>query len=153
MYAVNASIPKTLMRSVIRHYAASCEQVMAEKLIDICDTPVSPELVPGKQFTEEIIGSYDLHDFFIYNFIKYGDSPETLYMIACKAFKDDYTAEAILNALEVFFRRFFVSQFKRAAMPDAPDVTGIDLGKFAMPSDAAGAVWNKAVSDLKNKLK
>ena len=153
MYAVNASIPKTLMRSVIRHYAASCAQVMAEKLIDICDTPVSPELVPGKQFTEEIIGSYDLHDFFIYNFIKYGDSPETLYMLACKAFAVDYTAEAILNALEVFFRRFFVSQFKRAAMPDAPDVTGIALGKFAMPSDAAGAVWNKAVSDLKNKLK
>ena len=152
MYAVNASIPKTLMRSVIRHYAEKCSGVQAEKLIDICDTPVSPELVPGKQFTEEIIGSYDLHDFFLYNFINYGDDPEKLFALGCKAFAEDYSSREILNALEVFFRRFFISQFKRSAMPDAPDVTGMELGRFAMPSDASGAIWCQAVSDLKKQI-
>ena len=152
MYAVNASIPKTLMRSVIRRYAALCSGTLAEKLIDICETPVSPELVPGKQFTEEIIGSYDLHDFFLWHFISYGDAPETIFSLACKAFANEYSKEQILGALEVFFRRFFVSQFKRSAMPDAPDVTGLELGSFSMPSDASGVVWNKAVADLKKQV-
>ena len=152
MYAVNASIPKTLMRSIIQYYAAKCPDALAEKLIDICNTPVSPELVPGKQFTEEIIGSYDLHDFFLYNFLKYGDSPSVIFQLAVKAFEDTYSKERIFAALEVFFRRFFVSQFKRSAMPDAPDVTGLGLGSFAMPSDAAGTVWNQEIDKLRTNL-
>lgn len=152
MYAVNASIPKTLMRKVISCYAEKQSGKLAEKLIDICDTPVSPELVPGKQFTEEIIGSYDLHDFFIYWFIKYGAAPAKLYQMACRAFKDDYAPGQILSALEVFFRRFFVSQFKRSAMPDSPDVTGINLSSFSMPSDASGKVWNDEIEILKKQL-
>ena len=149
MYAVNASIPKTLMREVIRSYAAQAPAALAEILCDVCDTPVSPELIPGKQNTEDIIGQYDLHDFFIYNFIKYGASPAKLFVMAVKAFKDEYTAGYIFQVLEVFFKRFFTSQFKRAAMPDSPDVTGLGLASFKMPSDAYANIWFKELEDLK----
>lgn len=153
MYAVNASIPKTLMRQVIKIYAAACDAELRSKLLDICDTPVSPELVPGKQFTEEIIGSYDLHDFFLYNFVRYGDTPEKLLAQACRAFAGVYGKEQILNSLETFFRRFFISQFKRTAMPDAPNVTGIMLTADFMPSDAGGKLWLDQINELKKQVK
>ena len=150
MYAVNASIPKTLMRHIISNYASVSPQKLAEILLDVCDTPVSPELVPGKQYTEEIIGSYDLHDFFLYNFIKYGTSPAKLLCMAAKAFEKDYTKEKIFEVMNTFFTRFFQSQFKRAAMPDAPDLTGIELSKFEMPSDASARAWKKELEYLKS---
>ena len=150
MYAVNASIPKTLMRHIISNYASVSPQKLAEILLDVCDTPVSPELVPGKQYTEEIIGSYDLHDFFLYNFIKYGTSPAKLLCMAVKAFEKEYTKEKIFEVMNIFFNRFFQSQFKRAAMPDAPDLTGIELSKFEMPSDASARAWKKELEYLKS---
>ena len=138
MYAINASIPKTLMRELIGVYASGTTARLKEKLLDICATPVSPELVPGKQFTEDIIGSYELHDFFLYHFIKYGASPRKLLNAAKVAFKDRFSDREILHTMEIFFKRFFSSQFKRKAMPDAPDFTGVNLARFQIPSDITG---------------
>jgi NAD+ synthase (glutamine-hydrolysing) len=153
MYAVNAGIPKTLMRRVISDYAQDCSGELAAVLLDVCATPVSPELVPGKQHTEKIIGSYDLHDFYIWHFVKYGSSPEKLLALAARAFEGVYTREFCLEVLEVFIRRFFTSQFKRAAVPDSPDVTGVTLapGAWNMPSDVSAAFWMAEVEKLKNK--
>ena len=153
MYAVNAGIPKTLMRRVISEYAKKCSGELAAVLLDVCATPVSPELVPGKQHTEKIIGSYDLHDFYIWHFVKYGSSPEKLLALACKAFEGVYSKEFCLEVLEVFIRRFFTSQFKRAAVPDSPDVTGVTLapGAWNMPSDVSPSFWLAEVGKLKNK--
>lgn len=153
MYAVNAGIPKTLMRRIITDYARECPEKLAGVLLDVCATPVSPELVPGKQHTEKIIGSYDLHDFYIWHFVKYGDSPEKLFALACKAFDGVYTPDFCLEVLEVFFRRFFTSQFKRTAVPDSPDVTGVTLapGVWNMPSDVSPAFWMAQVEELKNR--
>ncbi len=153
MYAVNAGIPKTLMRRIIAVHASGCPEKLAQVLLDVCDTPVSPELVPGKQHTEKIIGSYDLHDFYIWHFIKYGASAEKLFSLACKAFENVYTPEFCLEVLEVFFRRFFTSQFKRTAVPDSPDVTGVTLAPVAwnMPSDVSASFWLAEVEKLKNK--
>ena len=154
MYAINNSIPKTLMREVIRHYAAGCKKELAAVLTDICDTPVSPELVPGKQHTEDIIGSYELHDFFLYNFMNNGDDPEKLFQHCCTAYRNIYTPEEILRVLEIFFTRLFASQFKRSAMPEGPDVTGVNLQtwNFCIPSDANCDVWKKALKKLKEKI-
>ena len=152
MYAVNAGIPKTLMRRIITDYAAKCPKALADVLLDVCATPVSPELVPGKQHTEKIIGSYDLHDFYLWHFVKYGSSPEKLLALAAKAFEQVYTREFCLEVLEVFIRRFFTSQFKRTASPDFPDVTGVNLstGFWNMPSDVSPAFWMAQVEKLKN---
>ena len=150
MYSVNASIPKTLMRLAVSNYAASAPEVLAGILIDICDTPISPELVPGKQYTEEIIGSYDLHDFFLYYFVRYGVSPVKLFIMAKKAFQDEYTPEKIYEVMKTFFTRFFRSQFKRAVMPEAPDLTGIELSRFQMPSDISDGLWKKELEYLKD---
>ena len=155
MYAVNAGIPKTLMRRIIAVHASGCPEKLAAVLLDVCDTPVSPELVPGKQHTEKIIGSYDLHDFYIWHFIKYGASAEKLFSLACKAFEKVYDPGFCLEVLEVFFRRFFTSQFKRTAVPDSPDVTGVTLapGAWNMPSDVSAAFWMAEVEELKKQVK
>lgn len=147
MYSVNPSIPKTLVRYLVKYVAEkeSTEEVK-ETLLDILDTPVSPELLPkGKdgdivQKTEDIVGPYELHDFFLYHFIKHGSSKERIQFLAEVAFKDDYSPEEIAKWLDKFIYRFFTQQFKRSALPDGPKVGSISLsprGDWRMPSDAS----------------
>lgn len=150
MYAVNCTIPKTLIRCLISHVATQCPPEQAAILQDINDTPVSPELLPPAddgtvdQKTEDILGPYDLHDFFLYHFIKYGASPEKLRALALKAFSGEYPQELTEKTLATFLRRFFAQQFKRTCVPDGPKVGTIALsprGDWRMPTDACSAVW------------
>ena len=152
MYAVNCSIPKTLIRCLISHVAEQSSRELAAVLQDVIDTPVSPELLPPaddgsvEQKTEDILGPYDLHDFFLYHFIKYGAEPDKLRALACLAFADEYQAELIDKTLNTFLRRFFSQQFKRSCIPDGPKVGTIALsprGDWRMPSDTSGAVWQQ----------
>ncbi len=146
MYSVNCSIPKTLVRFLVNYFANhEISNDAKEALLDILDTPVSPELLPkdkeGKiaQKTEDIVGPYELHDFFLYHFIKHGSSPERILFLAKEAFKNDYNEETIKKWLDKFIRRFFTQQFKRSALPDGPKVGSISLsprGDWRMPSDA-----------------
>ena len=123
---------------------------------DILDTPISPELIPSKegeltQRTEDTLGAYALHDFFLYHFMDSGASPRKLYTLACIAFDGQYTREQILAALRTFVRRFFTQQFKRSAMPDGPKVGSVSLsprGDWRMPSDALFGVWMREVEAL-----
>ncbi len=146
MYGVNAGVPKTLVRYLVSHFGETCEEEELAALIrDICDTPVSPELLPpenGKiaQKTEELVGPYELHDFFLYHFLRYGCAPKKLYRLALAAFAGAYEPEVILKWLKTFIRRFFSQQFKRSCLPDGPKVGSIALsprGDLRMPSDAA----------------
>lgn len=150
MYAVNCSIPKTLIRCLISHVAAQSSEELAAVLQDVNDTPVSPELLPSaddgtiEQKTEEVLGPYDLHDFFLYHFIKYGAEPEKLRALALLAFKDEFEPELIEKTLHTFLHRFFVQQFKRSCIPDGPKVGTIALsprGDWRMPSDASSSLW------------
>ncbi len=151
MYSVNCSIPKTLVRYLVRYVAQTeVEGEVSDILMDILDTPVSPELLPkdkhGKiaQKTEDIVGPYELHDFFLYYFIRQGASPEKILFLAKYAFKDDYDTETVEKWLEMFIRRFFTQQFKRSAIPDGPKVGTVSLsprGDFRMPSDASAKMW------------
>ena len=147
MYSINPSIPKTLVRYLVRYIAEneSSEKAKAT-LLDILDTPVSPELLPKDsngeiaQKTEDIVGPYELHDFFLYHFIKHGSSKERIFFLAKHAFKDDYSEEEIKKWLDKFMWRFFTQQFKRSALPDGPKVGSISLsprGDWRMPSDAS----------------
>ncbi len=156
MYGVNASIPKTLMRHMVANYAAACGDAEIEQvLLDILDTPVSPELLPAKdgeitQCTEDLVGPYELHDFFLYYFLRYGFSPKKIYRLARHAFNGAYTDEVILTWLRTFCRRFFAQQFKRSCMPDGVKVGAISLsprGGFQMPSDAVSALWLKELEE------
>ena len=151
MYGVNASVPKTLVRHLVR-WAADTEPDPATRatLLDVIDTPVSPELLPaddeGKiaQKTEDLVGPYELHDFFLYNFVRAGYSPAKILLLADQAFRGSYDRATIHRWLTVFFRRFFAQQFKRSAMPDGPKVGSVSLsprGDWRMPSDASAAVW------------
>lgn len=147
MYGVNCSIPKTLVRYLVKYVAQKeVDNVVSNILIDILDTPVSPELLPkdenGKisQKTEDIVGPYELHDFFLYHFIKQGAPREKILFLACQAFSKDYSKETIEKWLDKFIRRFFTQQFKRSAIPDGPKVGTISLsprGDWRMPSDAS----------------
>ena len=149
MYGVNASIPKTLVRYIIDFVARDEDPVIAEILEDIIETPVSPELLPEKddkivQKTEEIVGPYELHDFFLYHFVKYGAHPVKILALARIAFKDKYDKETIKKWLITFLKRFFANQFKRNAMPDSVKVGSIALsprGDWRMPSDAEVSAW------------
>lgn len=151
MYGVNASIPKTLIRQVVADYAALCQQEdLARVLRDILATPVSPELLPantdGKiaQKTEDLVGPYELHDFFLYYALQQVYPPEKIYHLACHTFAQVYSPEVIKYWLKTFFRRFFQQQFKRSCLPDGPKVTSISLsprGAWQMPSDAMGTLW------------
>ena len=158
MYGVNASVPKTLVRHLVR-WVADTENDPATRatLLDIIDTPVSPELLPadpdGKiaQKTEYLVGPYELHDFFLYNFVRLGFGPEKILHLAEVAFDGSYDRETILKWLRVFFRRFFAQQFKRSAMPDGPKVGTVTLsprGDWRMPSDAAAEVWLREIDTL-----
>lgn len=158
MYCVNGSVPKTFMREIIR-YAAQCEassgsKKLSDALIDVIDTPVSPELLPIKdgeseQHTESIVGPYELHDFFLYYTVKYGYSPSKVLKLAESVF-EDYTSDDIKAYLDTFVRRFFSQQFKRSCLPDGPRVTEISLsprGSWQMPSDVSGALWRENIKD------
>ncbi|MGG5461700.1 NAD(+) synthase [Clostridium sp. B9] len=146
MYSVNCSIPKTLVRFLVKYFANNeISDDAKEALLDILDTPVSPELLPkdkeGKitQKTEDIVGPYELHDFYLYHFIKHGSKPERIIFLAKEAFKDEYDEETLRKWLDKFTRRFFTQQFKRSALPDGPKVGSISLsprGDWRMPSDA-----------------
>lgn len=151
MYAVNCSIPKTLIRCLISHVAQQVGSELTAVLQDINDTPVSPELLPPaddgsiEQKTEDVLGPYDLHDFFLYHFIKYGAEPEKLRTLAQLAFIGEFDAELINRTLSTFMRRFFSQQFKRSCIPDGPKVGTIALsprGDWRMPSDAVAALWH-----------
>ena len=158
MYGVNASVPKTLIRFVIETLAESQRFApVREVLLDILDTPISPELLPpdaqGKiaQQTEDLVGPYALHDFFIYNAVRYGFSPKKVYTLACRAFADTFDALAVKKWLVVFYRRFFSQQFKRSCMPDGPKVGVISFSPRAdwrMPSDGCGKLWIEEAENL-----
>lgn len=157
MYGVNAGVPKTLVRHLVRYYADTCEEKeLQEVLIDVLDTPVSPELLPpveGKiaQKTEDLVGPYELHDFFLYYMLRCGFSPEKIYRIAKLAFAGQYNNAVILKWLKVFYRRFFQQQFKRSCLPDGPKVGSVALsprGDFRMPSDASAALWIEQAENL-----
>ena len=161
MYGVNASIPKTLIGHVVRYCANQAKENEQDKvaaaLFDILDTPVSPELLPadadGKiaQKTEDLVGPYELHDFYLYYFIRYGFSPAKLYRMAQSAWGEKYSDEILKKWLQVFFKRFFAQQFKRSCLPDGPQVGEITLsprGGWQMPSDAASTLWLNEVENL-----
>lgn len=150
MYGVNASVPKTLVRHLVHYYADTCgDEELKEVLYDVLDTPVSPELLPPKdgkiaQKTEDLVGPYELHDFFLYYMLRFGYEPGKIYRIAKLSFDGEYDNITILKWLETFCRRFFSQQFKRSCLPDGPKVGTVALsprGDLRMPSDACAAAW------------
>ncbi len=150
MYGVNASVPKTLVRHLVHYYADTCkDQELKDVLYDVLDTPVSPELLPPKdgeiaQKTEDLVGPYELHDFFLYYFLRFGYEPAKIYRLAKYAFEGEYEDEVIYKWLYTFCRRFFTQQFKRSCLPDGPKVGTVALsprGDWRMPSDACQASW------------
>lgn len=150
MYSVNASIPKTLVKYIIKWVADNSKEEYKNIINDILDTPISPELLPPdengniEQKTEEQVGPYILHDFFLYHFLRYGAEPKKIYILACKTFKNDFKKEDIKHWLQVFIKRFFTQQFKRNCMPDGPKVGTVSLsprGDLRMPSDASYNIW------------
>ena len=159
MYAVNASVPKTLMREIIAYASTVAKNDgndrLSSVLRDVIDTPVSPELLPltdgeNLQHTESIVGPYELHDFFLYYTVKYGYSPKKVFRMACEAFSE-YGAEEIKKYLDVFVRRFYSQQFKRSCLPDGPRVTEISLsprGAWQMPSDVSANIWRLDVNSI-----
>ena len=161
MYGVNADIPKTLVRHMVAHCARVAQkdgnQALADSLFDVVNTPVSPELLPANengeiaQKTEDLVGPYEIHDFYLYYMLRYGYSPEKLYRLARRALGDVYDEETLKKWLKTFIRRFFSQQFKRSCMPDGPKVGSVGLsprGDWLMPSDAVAALWNEEANAL-----
>lgn len=158
MYGVNASIPKTLVRHLVRYYADTCEDIELNKvLMDVLDTPVSPELLPPQdngeiaQKTEDLVGPYELHDFFMYYMLRLGYTPKKIYYLARNAFEGIYDDETILKWLKTFYRRFFAQQFKRSCLPDGPKVGTVAVsprGDLRMPSDACASIWLKELEEI-----
>ena len=159
MYAVNASIPKTLVRHLVVHLAmdnAGKDEALHDVLEDILDTPVSPELLPAvqgqiSQRTEDLVGPYELHDFFLYYMLRWGFSPSKIYRLALYALEKKFRRETILKWLKIFYRRFFSQQFKRNCLPDGPKVGSVALsprGDWRMPSDAVWALWKSELETL-----
>ena len=163
MYGVNAGVPKTLIRYLVSYVAG---EMATETLLDIIDTPISPELIPAdemgniKQKTEDLVGPYELHDFFIYYFMRYGFSPKKIFLLAQRAFctpspvtgrEELYTEDVVKKWLTTFCRRFFTQQFKRSCLPDGPKVGSVSLsprGDWRMPSDASSNIWLKECAEL-----
>ncbi len=149
MYGVNASVPKTLVRHLTAYEARRYGGVLGAALLDVLDTPVSPELLPPEngviaQKTEQLVGPYELHDFFLYHMLRYGVPPAKIYRLACRAFAGQFAPDEIKKWLTTFVRRFFAQQFKRSCLPDGPRVGSVALsprGDWRMPSDASAAVW------------
>ena len=157
MYGVNASVPKTLVRHLVQYYADTCEdQELKAVLLDVLDTPVSPELLPPKdgeiaQKTEDLVGPYELHDFYLYYVLRFGFEPSKIYRLAKLAFEGIYDSETIMKWLKTFYRRFFAQQFKRSCLPDGPKIGTVALsprGDWRMPSDACVAVWMQDLEAL-----
>lgn len=157
MYAVNSSIPKTLVRWLVSYESDTSDGKLKKALLDILDTPVSPELLPPEQDgtisqkTEDIVGPYELHDFFMYYMLRYGFSPSKIFRIACIAFKDEYSQEVVMKWLKTFYKRFFAQQFKRSCLPDGPKVGTVTLsprGDWRMPSDASASIWLKELEEI-----
>ena len=158
MYSVNGSVPKTLIRWIIETVAERETFAPAKAVLeDILDTPISPELLPpdaqGKisQQTEDIVGPYALHDFFLYHMVKHGFDPEKIYTLACRAFREDFDGKTVKKWLQTFCRRFFTQQFKRSCQPDGIKATELDLsirGDWRMPSDAAAKLWLSQIEKL-----
>jgi NAD+ synthase (glutamine-hydrolysing) len=157
MYAVNSSVPKTLVRHLVAYFADTCgEEELSKVLQDVLATPVSPELLPQKkkkigQITEDIVGPYELHDFFIYYCLRFGFSPTKIYRLAKIAFGEKYEEAIILKWLKVFYRRFFSQQFKRSCLPDGPKVGTIAVsprGDLRMPSDASVGIWTAELETI-----
>jgi NAD+ synthase (glutamine-hydrolysing) len=165
MYAVNSSVPKTLIKHLVRWAAENVFDEKAGKgrrsakeiLLDVIDTPISPELKPAdsdgniKQKTEDLIGPYELHDFFLYNFHRYGWAPKKIYFFAKRAFSGEYDDAEILKWLKKFFWRFFSQQFKRSCLPDGPKISMVSLSPRAdwrMPSDAKAKLWMDELDKL-----
>lgn len=160
MYGVNASVPKTLVRHLVRYYADTCkEEELSQVLLDILDTPVSPELLPPEdgeisQKTEDLVGPYELHDFFMFYILRYGYNPSKIYRMALQAFSGRYEGGIILKWMKVFYRRFFSQQFKRSCLPDGPKVGSVAVsprGDLRMPSDASSRLWLDELEKLENK--
>lgn len=157
MYAVNCSVPKTLVRHLVRYYADTCgDEALRAVLLDVLDTPVSPELLPPKdgeiaQKTEDLVGPYELHDFFLYYVLRFGFAPGKIYRIARLAFAGVYEDAFILKWLKTFYRRFFAQQFKRSCIPDGPKVGSVALsprGDLRMPSDACVRIWQEELDRM-----
>lgn len=162
MYGVNASVPKTLVRHLVRYYADTCgDETLQKVLYDVLDTPVSPELLPpedGKisQKTEDIVGPYELHDFFLYYILRFGCTPKKIYRLAKYAFDGTYDTETIQKWLKTFYRRFFSQQFKRSCLPDGPKVGTVAVsprGDLRMPSDASARIWMEELDHLDDEPK
>ncbi|MCI6879720.1 MAG: NAD(+) synthase, partial [Clostridiaceae bacterium] len=150
MYGVNVSVPKTLVRHLVRYYADTCgDEELSAILLDILDTPVSPELLPPEngtisQKTEDLVGPYELHDFYLYYMLRFGFAPDKIFYLAKQAFAGEYDDEIILKWLKTFMRRFFAQQFKRSCLPDGPKVGTVAVsprGDLRMPSDACAKLW------------
>ena len=156
MYSLNAGIPKTLIPHILKFYAKE-NSAISEIVEDIIDTPISPELIPAingeiTQITENIVGPYELHDFFLYNMLTHHYSPEKLFRVAQIAFGDKYDDEVLISCLKTFVKRFFSQQFKRSSMPDGPKIFGVGLsprGDFKMPSDASSEEWLRSIDNIK----
>lgn len=157
MYGVNAGVPKTLVRYLVRYYADTCqEEELKEILLDVLDTPVSPELLPPvdgviAQKTEDLVGPYELHDFFLYYMLRFGYEPAKIYRIAVESFAGQYEKDVIMKWLKTFCRRFFTQQFKRSCLPDGPKVGSVSVsprGDLRMPSDAVADIWLKQLDSI-----
>lgn len=156
MYAVNTSVPKTLIQYIVQNVADYRGGELKKVLYDILDTPISPELIPGDdgeivQKTEDIVGPYELHDFFLYHFMRWGSTPKKIFRLTKYAFQGKYTDEQIKKWLTVFYKRFFVSQFKRSCSPNGPKVGSVALsprGDWRMPSDASVSEWIKEIDRI-----
>lgn len=157
MYGVNSSVPKTLVRYLVKHSADTAEDPELKGILyDVLDTPVSPELLPPKeghiaQKTEDLVGPYELHDFYLYYFLRFGYAPSKIFKLAEMAFADQYDSVTILKWLETFCRRFFTQQFKRSCLPDGPKIGSVALsprGDWRMPSDACVAAWLKDLEHI-----
>ena len=158
MYGVNVGVPKTLVRHLVKYYADTCKNnALSEALLDVLNTPVSPELLPSKdgdisQKTEDLVGPYELHDFFLYYMLRCGFAPSKVYRVAKQAFEGVYDEETILKWLKTFYRRFFTQQFKRSCLPDGPKVGAVALsprGDLRMPSDAVSKLWLDELETIK----
>ena len=162
MYGVNAGVPKTLVRHIVNWAAEQTESPrLRQCLLDILNTPVSPELLPAKdtgeiaQETESIIGPYELHDFYLYYVLRFGFSPKKIFHIARKAFGDAYAPSVLIYWLKNFYRRFFAQQFKRSCLPDGPKVGSVTLsprGDWRMPSDAVNHLWIEEIEELEQNI-
>ena len=157
MYGVNASVPKTLVKYLVKYVAEGMDKATRKTLLDVVDTPISPELIPAnangeiQQKTEDLVGPYELHDFFLYYFLRFGFRPTKIFLLAQKAFANKYEDQVIAHWLHTFLRRFFNQQFKRSCLPDGPKVGSVSLsprGDWRMPSDASSNIWLKEIKSL-----